>query len=110
MNGNGVDSVSPHYQSWDNLHGNWAVRGGTGVTIATDGVGGGTSYFTNLGVGRYWKGADDALLRHHWLSLVANFNTPQSGSTRTPPTSASRRGIASRFTNAGSCSPASSSP
>ena len=84
LNGNGVDSLSPHYQFWYNPYGNWAVRGGTGVTIPTNGVGGGTSYFANLGVGRYWKGADDALLRHQWLTLVANFNTPPPGGAPGP--------------------------
>ena len=83
VNGNGVDSVSPHYQFWYNFYGNWAARGGAGVTITAN-SGGGTSAFANLGVGRYWKGADDALLRHQWLSLVANFNTPQSGATPNP--------------------------
>ena len=62
LNGNGVDSLSPHYQFWYNPYGNWAVRGGTGVTIPTNGVGGGTFYFANLGVGRYWKGAEDGFV------------------------------------------------
>ena len=84
LNGNGVDSLSPHYQFWYNPYGNWAVRGGTGVTIPTNGVGGGTFYFSNLGVGRYWKGADDGLLRHQWLTLVANFSTLPPGGAPGP--------------------------
>jgi hypothetical protein len=43
-----------------------------------------TFYFANLGVGRYWSGDEDAFLRHHWLSLVVNLNTPQSGSSPNP--------------------------
>jgi hypothetical protein len=58
---------------------NWAGRGGTGVTIPTNSGGGGTFYFADLGVGRYWKGADDAFLRHQWLTLVANDSTLPSG-------------------------------
>lgn len=84
VNGNGVDSLSPHYQFWYNPYGNWAIRGGTGITVPTSSVGGGTSYFANLGVGRYWKGTDDALLRHQWLTLVANLGTPLSGSAPGP--------------------------
>jgi hypothetical protein len=84
VNGNGVDSLSPHYQFWYNPYGNWAVRGGTGVTVPTNTAGGGTSYFANLGVGRYWQGADDALLRHQWLTLVANLSTPLAGSAPGP--------------------------
>ena len=84
LNGNGVDSLSPHYQFWYNPYGNWAVRGGTGVTVPTNGVGGGTFYFANLGVGRYWKGADAGLLRHQWLTLVANFSTLPPGGAPGP--------------------------
>jgi hypothetical protein len=84
LNGNGVDSLSPHYQFWYNPYGNRAVRGGTGVTVPTNSAGGGTSYFANLGVGRYWIGADGALLRHQWLTLVANLSTPLSGSAPSP--------------------------
>jgi hypothetical protein len=84
VNGNGVDSLSPHYQFWYNPYGNWAVRGGTGITVPTNSTGVGTSYFANLGIGRYWEGADDDLLRHQWLTLVANLNTPLSGSAPGP--------------------------
>jgi hypothetical protein len=76
--------VSPHYQFWYNPYGNWAVRGVTGVTIPTNGGGGGTFYFANLGVGRYWRGADDALLRHQWLTLVANYSTLPPGGVPGP--------------------------
>ena len=79
-----MDSVSPHYQFWYNPYGNWAVRGGTGVTIPTNGGGGGTFYFANLGVGRYWKGADGASLRHQWLTLVANYSTLPPGGVPGP--------------------------
>jgi hypothetical protein len=84
VNGNGAESVSPHYQCWYNPFGNWAVRGGTGVTVPTSGPGASPSYFFNIGVGRYWKGADLALFRHQWLTLVANFNTLQSVPVRSP--------------------------
>ncbi|MFI5455707.1 MAG: hypothetical protein ACHRXM_09675 [Isosphaerales bacterium] len=84
VNGNGVDSLSPQYQFWYNLYGNWAVRGGTGVTVPTSGAGGGASYFANLGFGRYWEGADAAVLRHQWLTLVANLSTPLSGTAPGP--------------------------
>ena len=79
LNGNGVDSVSPHYQFWGNPYGNWAVRGGTGVTVATNGVRGDTFYFANLGVGHHWKGADASFIQHQWLTLVANFDTSRPG-------------------------------
>ncbi|ODU02013.1 MAG: hypothetical protein ABS79_00935 [Planctomycetes bacterium SCN 63-9] len=84
LNGNGLNSVSPHYQFWYSPRTNWSVRGGTGVTVMTNDGGGGISYFANVGIGRYWKGDEDAMLRHHWLSLVMNFNTPQSGSRPNP--------------------------
>lgn len=84
VNGNGVDSLSPQYQFWWNPYGNWAVRGGTGVTVPTNAAGATTSYLANLGIGRYWKGDDGARLRHQWLSLVANLSTPLSGSTPGP--------------------------
>jgi hypothetical protein len=83
-NGNGVASLSPQYQFWWNFYGNWATRGGTGIDVPTNTAGGSTSYFANLGVGRYWKGEDGALLRHQWLTLVANLSTPLSGSAPGP--------------------------
>ena len=76
--------MSPHYQFWYNPYGNWAVRGGTGVTIPTNGGGGGDVYFANLGFGRYWKGAEDALFRHQWLTLVGSYNTPLPGGVPSP--------------------------
>lgn len=84
LNGNGVDSLSPHYQFWSNPFGRWAVRGGTGVTVPTNAAGGPTSYFANLGVGRFWEGAEDAPLRHQWLTLVANLSAPLAGSAPGP--------------------------
>ena len=33
VNGDGVASIQPYYQFWWNLHGNWAMRGETGVTV-----------------------------------------------------------------------------
>lgn len=84
VNGNGVDSLSPHYQFGYNFYANWAVRGGTGITIPTNIGAGGTSFFANLGIGRYWEGAGDALFRHQWLTLVANFTTPLSGGNPAP--------------------------
>jgi hypothetical protein len=85
MNGNGVDSLSPQYQFWYNPYGRWAVRGGAGFNIPTGGAGAGVadggagsgrSFLANLGVGHYWSGAEGALLRNQWLTLVANLNTP----------------------------------
>jgi hypothetical protein len=84
INGNGVDSLSPHYRFWYNFYANWAVRGGTGLTIPTTTGSGGTFYFANLGIGRYWEGADNALFRQQWLTFVANFTTPLSGGTAAP--------------------------
>jgi hypothetical protein len=83
-NGNGVASLSPQYQFWWNFYGNWATRGGTGIDVPTNTAGGSTAYFANVGIGRYWRGEDGALLRHQWLSLVADLSTPLSGNAPGP--------------------------
>jgi hypothetical protein len=83
VNGNGLSSISPHYQFWYSPRPNWAVRGGTGATVRTGG-GGSTSYFANLGIGRHWSRIERAWLNDSWLSLVLNLETPQFGGSPNP--------------------------
>ncbi len=59
-NGQGVASLNPQYSFWWNVYGPWVMRGSTGVTVPTNHAGARTSYTNFLGIGRYFKGNEDA--------------------------------------------------
>lgn len=74
-NGNGISSLTAEYEFWYNFTGRWALRGGTGVTVPTNHVGGRTLYFTNLSIGRYLTDQSDKPFSGLFGYLSSNFNT-----------------------------------
>jgi hypothetical protein len=83
-NGNGVASVAPEYSFWWNAYGPWVVRGATSVTVPTNHAktSGYTDYNNRLGIGRYFKGRDDAWLHNAQLYLLAEEDSTTAGSPR----------------------------
>ena len=81
-NGNGVASLAPEYSFWWNAYGNWVMRGATGVTVPTNHAGARTSYNNFLGIGRYFKGSDDAWFHNSQLYLLAEEDSTIAGSAR----------------------------
>ena len=81
-NGHGVASLAPQYSFWWNAYGNWVVRGATGVTVPTNHAGAYTSYNNFFGIGRYFKGRDDAWIHNGQLYLLAEEDSTIAGSPR----------------------------
>ncbi len=81
-NGMGVASLAPQYQFWWNVYGNWAMRGVTGVTVPTNHVGAVTQYNNLLGIGRSFKGSDDAFFHNSMYYLIAEADSTIAGSAR----------------------------
>ena len=76
VNGSGLTSLTPQYQMWYNIYGNWAFRGEAGLGIPTSSVSGRTEFVGKLALGRYWKRSEEDWLRQVWLYMLATVNTP----------------------------------
>ena len=73
-NGNGVASISPHYEFWWNFYDKWAMRGYTGATVPTNHAktSGYSTYENNLSIGRYFAGSKESWFQQWWFYLAAN--------------------------------------
>jgi hypothetical protein len=83
-NGKGVAAIQPYYQFWWNVHGNWAMRGETGVTVPTNHAptSGYTQYHDLLAIGRYFPGSEGGWFQQWWFYLVATQNSTIAGTPR----------------------------
>jgi hypothetical protein len=84
VNGNGVTSLTPMYQTWWNFYGQWVVRTETGVSIPTSHVptSGYTTLINNVALGRYFAGDKDGWVHMLWLYVVASEGSVIAGSPR----------------------------
>ncbi|WP_165220040.1 hypothetical protein [Aquisphaera insulae] len=84
MNGNGVTSITPMYQTWWNPFGQWVLRTehGVSVPLSHTPTSGYTSIINNVAVGRYFAGNKDGWIHMLWLDLVATQNSVVEGHPR----------------------------
>ncbi|QEH32474.1 hypothetical protein OJF2_09500 [Aquisphaera giovannonii] len=84
VNGNGVTSLRPMYQTWWNVFGQWVLRTETGVNIPVSHTpaSGHTTLLNTVAVGRYFAGDKDGWIHMLWLYLVAQESSVVAGSPR----------------------------